>query len=316
VLSQLDRVVARKILPLLVEPVHMIASSVGAWRFACYAQHDPIAAIDRFEQAYLSQRYSAKPDRQEISQRSAEILDVLLGEHGVREILSNPVLRTHIMTVRSRNLVATENRFALATGLISAASLNVVSRKTLGSFFERALFYDDRDVPPFFELNGFPLHQIVLNDTNLREAILATGSIPLVLTGIQDIAGAPAGVYRDGGVIDYHLDFAHSAPDKLALYLHFYNFITPGWFDKRLSWRKAGPSSMDRTILVSPSPDFVRRLPNHKIPDRKDFVNFSSQDRERAWRGCVNACREIADELEDVLERDRLAERLVPFSAS
>lgn len=313
VLSQLDRVVARKVLPLLCEPVHLIATSIGAWRFACYAQDDPVAAIDRFEEAYLAQTYSANPDRQEITQRSADILDLVLGKRGVSEILSHPVLRTHVMTVRSRHVLALENRFALAVALASVASLNVVSRRTLGGFFERALFYDDRDMPQFFESDEFPLHRIPLSEANLRDVILATGSIPLVLSGVRDIVGAPAGVYRDGGVIDYHLDFPHSGTDRLAMYLHFYNFIKPGWFDKRLPWRTARPASVDRTILICPSPEFVQRLPYAKIPDRRDFVNFPPAERERCWRRVVNACQELADELEDVLDNDRLAERIQPL---
>ena len=55
VLSQLDRVIASRILPKLVGPVHLIGSSIGSWRHACYAQSDPLAAIDRFESAYLDQ---------------------------------------------------------------------------------------------------------------------------------------------------------------------------------------------------------------------------------------------------------------------
>ena len=310
VLSQMDRVVAQHILPQLQAPVHTIGSSIGAWRFACLAQRDPVAAIDRFEEAYLSQSYSEKPDREEITARTAEILDYVLGDNGVGEILGNPVIRTHVMTVRSRGVMATERRLALGIGLIAVATMNMASRKILGAFFDRVLFHDPRDLPPFYSLTGFPLHQVSLSTANLKDAILASGSIPLVLAAVRNIEGAPPGLYRDGGVIDYHLDFAHSAPHKLALYLHFYNYLKPGWFDKRLPWRKAGIENMDRTILISPSPEFVARLPNGKIPDRSDFTTLSPKERERVWRGTVAACRELADELEEVLIHDRLPERL------
>ena len=66
-------------------------------------------------------------------------------------------------------------------------------------------------------------------------------------------------------------------------------------------------------ILVSPSAEFVARLPNGKIPDRKDFVTYSAEERLRVWGDVVAACEELADELEDVLENDTLAERLQPF---
>ena len=313
VLSQMDRVIARQLLPRLQAPVHTIGSSIGAWRFACYGQQDPVAAIDRFEEAYLSQTYSEKPDREEITARTSEILDYVLGATGVTEILCNPLLRAHIMTVRSRGLLATENRLGLMIGLACVATMNMASRKVLGAFFDRVLFHDPRDLPPFHSLDGFPMHQVALSEENLKDAILASGSIPLVLAGIRDIADAPRGMYRDGGVIDYHLDFPHSAPNKLALYVHFYNYLKPGWFDKRLSWRNVAAENTDRTIMISPSPEFVAGLPHGKIPDRSDFTRFSPQVRERAWRDTVAACRELADELEDVLENGRLADRLRPM---
>ncbi len=313
VLSQLDRVIARVILPRLAGPVHTIGTSIGAWRFACYCQTDPVAAIDRFENAYLTQTYTEKPDRDEVSARSAEILDDVLGPNGVTEILAHPTLRMHVMTVRSRNIMAVEQRFLLGAGLMSVAAANLASRRSLGAFFERVLFHDARDEPPFFSLNGFPLHRVPLSADNLKGAILATGSIPMILKGVRDIAGAPRGVYRDGGVIDYHLDFEHSSRDRLAVFLHFYDYLKPGWFDKHLSWRRSSPGSTDRTLLISPSAEFVSRLPNGKIPDRHDFVTLPEPERIRVWRGVVDACRELADELEDALTNDRLAERVRPL---
>ncbi|MDX1509087.1 MAG: patatin-like phospholipase family protein [Woeseiaceae bacterium] len=316
VLSQLDRVVAGELLPRMQGPVHTIGTSIGAWRFACYGQADPVAAIDRFEQAYLEQSYSDKPDRAEISAKTREILEYVLGDTGVEQILANSLLRTHILAVRSRGLSASERSVPLMLGLVSAAGLNAVNRRTLGLSFDRVLFHDPRDRPPFYELNGFPMHRVELSRDNYRDAVLATGAIPLVLEGVRDIAGAPPGMYRDGGVIDYHLDFEHSADDRLALYLHFYDHLTPGWFDKRLSRRSASVASANRTILVSPSPGFVARLPNGKIPDRHDFAKLTPAERVRVWRGVVDACRELADELREVLEQERLPARLLPYRAA
>lgn len=313
VLSHLDRAILQNVVPNMSGPVHLIGSSIGSWRFACYAQNDPVAAIERFERAYLEQTYSERPDIHEITAKSREIMALVLGETGVNEILTNPLFRMHVMAVRSRHIMASEDRLLLAAGLITAATLNVVSRKTLGLFFERALFFDKRDVPPFFELSGFPIQRIELSSENLQDAIVATGSIPLVLSGVRDIGGARSGVYRDGGVIDYHLDLPHSAHESLTLFPHFYDRIVPGWFDKKLKWRRPNPGNVDRTVLISPSPEFVSRLPNAKIPDRTDFVKYSPQERTKAWRGCVAACRELADEFNEVVARDQLAARLRPL---
>jgi hypothetical protein len=313
VLSQLDRVILSSIVPKLQGPVHLIGTSIGAWRFACYAQDDPLKAIERFEDAYIYQRYSDAPDIHEITATSREIIRIVLGDNGVRQILDHPVLRTHILAVRARHFAASEQRVILAGALIAAASLNAISRRTLGLFFERALFFDARDLPPFFEMGGFPLQRIRVGLDNLEDAIVATGSIPLVLSGVRDIAGATEGVYRDGGIIDYHLDLPHSDSDQLALFPHFYDRIVPGWFDKRLSWRQPRPANIDRTILVSPADEFVSRLPNAKIPDRTDFERHAPAERERIWKSVVAECRALADELSDVIETGQLESRLLPL---
>jgi hypothetical protein len=313
VLSQLDRVIVETVLPRLRGPVHLIGTSIGSWRFACYAQKDPVKAIERFEDAYIHQRYSDAPDIREITAKSREILDVILGDSGREEILDNPNLRTHIMTVRARHIAATERPHVLAATLLAAASLNAISRRTLGWFFERALFFDARDLPPFFDVTGFPLQRVMLQHDNVEDAIVATGSIPLVLSGVRDIAGAMPGVYRDGGVIDYHLDLPQSAPGRIAFYPHFFERMVPGWFDKKLSWRGPDPRYVDRTILISPSAEFVAALPNGKIPDRTDFQTFMPSERERLWRDVVAACERLADELHEVLETGQLESRLTPL---
>ena len=310
VLSQLDRAILECIVPKLQGPVHLIGTSIGSWRFACYAQNDPLAAIERFESAYLEQTFSDDPDIAEISQKSREIMSLVLGKNGAREILDHPLFRTHVMAVRSRNIMATENEWLLATGLMTAATLNLLSRKTLGWFFERALFYDVRELPPFFNASGFPLQQVPLNVRNLEDAIVATGAIPLVLSGVADIEDAAPGMYRDGGIIDYHHDLAHSVDGRLTLYPHFYDSMVPGWFDKRLKWRRPDPAHVDRTILISPSADFVSRLPNQKIPDRTDFVNFTPSVRMQIWRKCVDSCQQLADEFNEVIATESLAGRL------
>ena len=312
-LSQLDRVVIHRILPALQGPVHLIGSSIGAWRFSCYAQASPLEALERFEHAYLEQRYSDNPDIDEISDMGRQIIDVVLGENGAQEIISNPVLRTHVMTVRGRFLAASERRPVLAAGLLMAATANIVSRRSLGAFFTRGLFYDPRDLPPFIDVGGFPLEKIAMTEKNYAESVLASGAIPLVINGVRDIDGAPPGIYRDGGIIDYHLDLPTSAGEKLTLFPHFYGHLTPGWFDKKLSWRRPSPANIDRTLLICPSEQFVKSLPNEKIPDRTDFETMSPELRRKVWSSVVASCSALAEEFNDVLDKEQLAARLEPL---
>lgn len=310
VLSQIDRVIITQILPRLVGPVHLIGSSIGSWRFSCYAQENPLSALESFEEAYLEQRYSESPDRDEITTRSRDILQELLGDTGTREIMTNPVFRTHVMTVRSRALTSSERAPVLAVGLAAAASANLLSRRMLGAFFSRGLFFDRRDLPPFFEAAGFPMHRVALTEINYAEAVLASGAIPLVLNGVRNISGAPAGVYRDGGIIDYHLDLNTSEPGRITLFPHFYDYLVPGWFDKKLAWRRPDPRHTDRTLLICPSREFVASLPRARIPDRTDFQTMSPDERRKNWGTVLAACEALAEELHDVLDKDQMPARL------
>ena len=313
VLSQVDRVIVQKLLPALRGPVHLLGSSIGAWRFSCYGQNDPLAAIERFENAYARQTYSTTPDVDEITVRSRDILLTVLGKTGASEILNHPVLRTHVMTVRSRGLGTTENPTLLASSLMLAAGANLLSRRSLGLFFERALFIDERDKPPFHDVKGLPLQRIALREDNLGEAVIASGSIPMVLRGVRNIPGAAPGVYRDGGVIDYHLDLPVSRPDSITLFPHFFGRIIPGWFDKSLSWRRPHPDNIDRTVLICPSQEFIESLPNQKVPDRTDFKTMTEAERVRCWSRVISECKALADDLADVLDTDSLAARLKPL---
>ena len=111
----------------------------------------------------------------------------------------------------------------------------------------------------------------------------------------------------------YHLDLPHSEAGRLALYPHFFEHIVPGWFDKKLKWRKPQAGNVDRTILISPTDEFVARLPHGKIPDRHDFANFQPAERVRAWKQCIAACDALADEFLEVIDKEQLAARLEPL---
>ena len=51
-------------------PLHCIGSSIGSWRIACLAQHDPVAALARGHHAYIyRQRYSHKIGRASCRER-------------------------------------------------------------------------------------------------------------------------------------------------------------------------------------------------------------------------------------------------------
>ena len=129
------------------------------------------------------------------------------------------------------------------------------------------------------------------------------------MNGVR-IPGTPGGVHWDGGVLDYHVDLDFGAGDGLVLYPHFYSHVVPGWFDKSLSWRRARATNFRRALLIAPSPEFVANLPGGKIPDRRDFYTMPEAERFRRWQGVVDASQTLGDELHELIETGRIADRI------
>jgi hypothetical protein len=317
VLSQLDRVIFGEFFRERRDPLFLLGSSIGAWRFAAASQKKPLAAIALFEDAYIAQSYQPKPSAAEVTERSYEVLDAFLPKEGLEAIVHHPTHRLSMLAVRSRGPAASDRQLMLSLGLGGAGLGNIVSPRALKLFFERTLFYDPRSKPPFLTAPSFPAQAVSLTAANARHALMASGSIPLVMSGISQIAGAPAGVYRDGGIIDYHLNvpFLPDTDDQLVLFPHFEERLIPGWFDKHLPWRKPDAARMSHALVIAPSPEFIAKLPFQKIPDRTDFMRFQGRDAERFqyWRKVIHECQRLADELHEVITKGRIAERVRPL---
>lgn len=316
ILAQLDRALFGRWFSGRTQPLFFIGSSIGSWRFAAASHKDPLSAIDRLEDAYIHQTYDRRPTPADVTREGEKILNRLMGDAGEMEILSHPSFRLNFMAVRSKGPAGSETKRLLVPGLLAAALLNAASRRLLKFFFDRTLFHDSRNLPPFYGMNQFPIHRIKLTPANLRPALMASGAIPLVMSGITSIPGAPIGVYRDGGVIDYHLDIPFLADaNGIVLYPHYTRRIIPGWLDKHLPWRRPHAAHLDNVLLITPSRKFLARLPYGKIPDRNDFYRFQGQDKERIayWKTAADRGRELAEEFMECVDGKKLRNRVRPI---
>ncbi len=291
-------------------PLHLIGSSIGSWRMAALALRDPLAALERGHHAYIhDQRYSVKPTTAEVTRVLNDVLTALLGTHGEREILSHPWARLHIITSQARGLANSLARRRIATALAAAATFNLVHRRSLGWQFRRVVFSNAGASSPLCGLHDMPTAHVELTTDNLRDALRASGSIPMVIDGVS-IPTAPGGVHWDGGVTDYHLDLDYGDGAGLILYPHFYGHVVPGWFDKSLPWRRARPANFRRALLLSPSDAFVATLPNGRIPDRRDFAAMTERERIRVWERVRSASTALGDELAELVGRGGLSDRV------
>jgi hypothetical protein len=177
---------------------------------------------------------------------------------------------------------------------------------------QRRIFHSAGDETPFRHLADLPTTHVPLTRDNLRAALLASGSIPLLLEGVK-VPGTPSGVHWDGGVLDYHLDLDFGAGGGLVLYPHFYSHVVPGWFDKSLRWRRARGENFRRALLVAPSDAWIASLPGAKIPDRRDFYTMPEADRMRRWQAVVDASARLGDEMRELVATGRLADHVRPW---
>lgn len=195
-----------------------------------------------------------------------------------------------------------------------------------------------------FGTSDYRTRQVRLSAANFMAALQASCSIPFVLQAVHNIPGAPPGAYWDGGITDYHLHLAYGRAGSgasnliaekemgtradglktlknegaqgiaagarpgsagIVLYPHFQHRVVPGWLDKGLKWRHRATPALDNMVVLSPDPDWVRALPNAKLPDRKDFTHYGTDSRARAqaWLGATSASQQLADEWAEWLQR-------------
>ncbi len=297
------------------DPLFLIGSSIGSWRMAALAQRNPVTAVETFEEAYISQSYSAKPDIHEVTRELYRVMDNYLDGDSIDHILSHPFMRSNIVAVRSLSMGKSDIALIQLAFLSAAALSNLISRRLLKCYYRRALFFDSREESPFIGMNDFPIDRAPLTRENFRKVLQASGSIPLVMEGVREISGAPAGVYRDGGIIDYHLDIPFNVgPEEIVLYPHFFGHIVPGWFDKALK-RRPSSANMENVVLVAPSDEFVKSLPIGKIPDRKDFKLFLGRDDERVryWKEVASRSRRIGEEFMEAVLSGHIGKIVVPL---
>ena len=344
ILGPLDRFVFGHWLPGSNQPVDLVGASIGAWRMATACLANPVAAFERLEHDYIHQNYSLLPGEK---RPTAESVSAAFGQNlqafyagRVDEVLSHARYRLHVLTSHGRGPLAREGGWRTALGYGAAFASNLVDRRALGVWLERVVFSSQIGDPRSalaqlpFDGGDYPTRQVALTGSNFQAAVQASCSIPFVLQAVHDIAGAPLGAYWDGGVTDYHLHLnyaqAGSASQSIAdtarsisatgkndsktgatlvLYPHFQQQVVPGWLDKHLRWRHQATPFLDNMLLLAPSAEWIRTLPNGKLPDRTDFTYYGADlaARVKAWNTAVAASAQLADEFADWLQRPNLS---------
>ncbi|MCB1647360.1 MAG: patatin-like phospholipase family protein [Pseudomonadales bacterium] len=312
-LTHLDRFLFGDYLQRSQHPVELYGSSIGSWRHAALAAPDPLYAITQLQERYFSQAWDEQDPRSptEIVDELCDwVLEGFLTPEVIHHIVNNSRFRTHIVTARGKG-INSRRGLLLGLGMGGAALGNLLNRGLLQTGFQRVVF--STGCGEAFRFRDFDTTHIELNEARLKPALVASGSIPFLMSGVQGIDGAPAGHYWDGGIIDYHFDFRNHAGSGLVLYPHFGDEVVKGWFDKSLRWRRNDAAHMKRVVLLAPSREYIARLPYGKIPDRKDFSKMKSAERLLFWQTAMDQSRHLAEAFEAVISDPDPLARVQPF---
>ena len=336
ILGPLDRFIFGHWLPQSDQAVHLVGASIGAWRMATACLDDPVSAFQRLEHDYIAQHFELKPGEKRpaakfVSAQFGKNLDNFYGGR-IHEVLNHPRYRLHVFTSRGRHVLGREGAVRTPLGYLGAFLANTVQRKSMGAWLERVVFSSPMatssaganantgagpalpDLP--FLTDDFRTRRVALSEANFKQVIQASCSIPFVLEAVHNIPGAPRGAYWDGGITDYHLHLNYadatniiannvyvssasaSKSSRLVLYPHFQQAVVPGWLDKGLKWRHKATRHLDTMLLLAPNPEWVKTLPNAKLPDRNDFIRYGNDlaGRVKAWTTAASASQQLADE--------------------
>lgn len=287
-------------------PLHVVGASVGAWRAACAAMPGADGNFARLAQLYIGEEYEPAPgkpqSRENIGRRYAALVEEFFrGREG--EVLLHPRRRAHVVADRGRGLLRNDPPLLRHAGFALATIANAIDRRLLGTCLERVVFSDPRDALPL-ALDDLPTRRVALRESNLRQAIVASGSIPFWLPSVHDIPQAPPGAYWDGGMTDYHLHWPWSAlgedGEGVVLYPHFQTRVVPGWLDKPLRRRHGFTAALDNVVVLAPTAHWIAALPDGKLPDRNDFKKWGRDHagRQRVWTTALQDSVRLAEDLD------------------
>ncbi|NMH58774.1 patatin-like phospholipase family protein [Alteromonas ponticola] len=313
VLTGLDRVIFPEWFQRRGGQVHVIGSSAGAFRAACFVQNDPLKAINRLAHCYANTTYPNKTNEFDISNSAKRIINNMLGRDGIMNVLTNERFKLHVFVARCHGMMENQGRLAQLGGLTMAASGNAINRRHLQQQFTRFIFSAPKSR---FEINDpydLMTEHLELGYNNVKDVLLASGSIPVIMRGVEHIVDAPAGVYRDGGIIDYHFDLNFGPEPGLVLYPHFYPRPITGWFDKGMKGRLPHASSYDNTVMLVPSAEFIDSLPFKKIPDRKDFKKMDDKTRINYWETVIQESDRLGDYFMQITEDQSIVDLIKPL---
>ncbi|OTG85693.1 hypothetical protein B9T31_11065 [Acinetobacter sp. ANC 4558] len=284
----------------------LIGSSIGSWRFASILAWGAKEGTEKLAQLYTHLHFHKKMTRHDVGNICRDMLtDLIQGKE--QQLIAHPDYHLTILSIKANHIFQSDKTLPLLTSVMGIVGSNAIARKHNRLFMQRVISQPHTHQQFRVDDEFTTLYQS-LTEQNIIPWLMASASIPLVMPAVQDIPDAPQGSYRDGGLIDYHIDLPFKSKG-IVLYPHFTDHITPGWFDKILKKRRANPENQARTLLLSPSQEYLQNLPLGRLPDRKDFTlkGLDQNQRIKLWNQCVSESHRMGDEFLEMVEKQNFS---------
>lgn len=301
-LQGLDQAIFGEFFPQAPQRRTLIGSSIGSWRFASICAWGAKQGTERLADLYTHLYFDKKMNRQQIGEICRNMLLELVGSQQ-QQLIQHPDYHLTVLSVQAQHVFKSDRQLALLASIAGIVGGNVLGRKHNRWFMQRVVSQPKHAQQIHIPQDDFITHYHHLTSQNVLDWLMASASIPMVMSAVQNIADAPQGSYRDGGLIDYHLDLPFQS-QGIVLYPHFTDQIIPGWFDKMLK-RTADPERHTRTVLISPSAAYLASLPLGRLPDRKDFSlkGLSHEQRIQLWQQSIAESQRLGDEFLELIEK-------------
>jgi hypothetical protein len=299
----------------LHQPEHdvlLLGASAGAWRALALAARDPARTYAALIESYCNKHFTFDDDPRTISQSYVDLLSEVFSTADIEHALSHPTLDLTLIAARARG--ATQlGRWAQYLTLGGAALLNFATARAPELLFERTVFHARAGRPTAHPVaTSLAGSRCRLTVDNVHAVALASGSVPLYMEPVTNIAGATRGAYLDGGLSDYHLNQALEVREGVALLFLHQPKVVAAWLDQFVPWRQAKAALLSDVLLVYPDPEFVRSLPGGAVPSRNDFKTWVNDPQERfaRWRQSVSMSDALGDAFLEDVETGALVRRV------
>ena len=303
----LDQAIFGEFFPRAPQRRTLVGSSIGSWRFASVAAWGAKAGTERLADLYTHLSFHKKMTRKEVSAVCrGMLLDRVEGKE--TDLVNHPDYHLTVLSIKAQHIFQSDKALPLLASVAGIVGTTAVARKHSRHFMQRVISQPNTGKQFKIADDGFTTHYHALTEQSVLSWLMASASIPGVMAAVNNIPDAPQGYYRDGGLIDYHIDLPFQSKG-IVLYPHFTDSITPGWFDK-LFKRTASPENQARTLLISPSQEYLQSLPLGRLPDRKDFTlkGLDQTQRIQLWKQCIAESQRLGDEFLELVEKQNFAD--------